>query len=158
MPYSCRTACISCLTVPIWLLTDSFGGWWISVLTLFPAGVLAQCPSPGPSLLADFSPCLLRGPVDGCLIAFLKRIQDRTNSHWNVHSSKGNMSGVYWHSQCSCPNILYSSPVSASAAPPRQIAVSPPWSAVLQASCGAPPAAAPSAAAPSPPSPATGSF
>lgn len=57
---------------------------WTSVLTLFPAGVLAQGPSPGPSLLADFSPCLLGGPVDGCLIAFLE--QDRTgqNSHWNV--------------------------------------------------------------------------
>lgn len=70
------------------LLNSDMEDVWISVLTLFPAGVLAQCPSPGPSLLADFSPCLLRGPVDGCLIAFLVWIQDRTNSHWNVQSIK----------------------------------------------------------------------
>lgn len=49
------------------------------LLTFFPAGVLAQGAGPGPSLLADFGPRLLGWPLDGSLIAFLKRFCNRSD-------------------------------------------------------------------------------
>lgn len=43
-------------------------------------------------MLADFGPRLLGRPVDGCLIAFLERIQDGTGiSYLNVQCITGNV-------------------------------------------------------------------